>query len=161
MRSEAILFSLLFTADAYSSRWGFMVIFWNFAGVPFVSFQPGFSLFCSDSLAQTYVYAVVYMASHDPSQYRFSTPVYVIMFSLLLSAYYVYVHFHYLRGVQANSYIAGTRLCRKNPGSRCSARASTPSATPSPSCRGVLSKTRNSSRLSTGEAILGISVVLN
>jgi hypothetical protein len=40
---------------------------------------------------QSYVYSVVYMASHDPSKYQFSTSTYVIMFTTLLTAYYVYV----------------------------------------------------------------------
>jgi len=31
------------------------------------------------------------MASHDPSKYQFSTATYVIMFTTLLTAYYVYV----------------------------------------------------------------------
>ena len=31
------------------------------------------------------------MASHDPSEYRFSTPTYVLLFSTLLTAYYMYV----------------------------------------------------------------------
>lgn len=42
---------------------------------------------------QTYVYSVVYMASHDPSKYRFSTPTYALMFTVLISAYCVYVVF--------------------------------------------------------------------
>ncbi|TFY77412.1 hypothetical protein EWM64_g6598 [Hericium alpestre] len=53
--------------------WGFMVIFWNFAGVPF-----------------TYVYSVVYMASHEPSEYRFSTPAYIALYMTLITAYYVW-----------------------------------------------------------------------
>lgn len=50
-----------------------MVIFWNFAGVPF-----------------SYVYSVVYMASHDPSKYQFSTPTYVVLYATLLTAYYIW-----------------------------------------------------------------------
>ncbi|KAG1808748.1 ERG4 ERG24 ergosterol biosynthesis protein [Suillus subaureus] len=61
------------TWDMYHEKWGFMVIFWNFAGVPF-----------------TYVYSVVYMASHHPSNYQFSTPTYVILFVILLTAYCMY-----------------------------------------------------------------------
>jgi len=61
------------TWDMYYEKWGFMVIFWNFAGVPF-----------------TYVYSVVYMASHDPSMYRFSTPTYILLFTTLLTAYYIW-----------------------------------------------------------------------
>lgn len=30
------------------------------------------------------------MASHDPSKYRFSTPTYVVLFTTLLTAYYMY-----------------------------------------------------------------------
>ncbi|KAI4523276.1 ERG4/ERG24 ergosterol biosynthesis protein [Schizophyllum commune Loenen D] len=61
------------TWDMYHEKWGFMVIFWNFAGVPF-----------------SYVYSVVYMASHDPSKYHFSTPVYVLLYTTLLLAYYCF-----------------------------------------------------------------------
>ncbi|KAJ7091410.1 ergosterol biosynthesis ERG4/ERG24 [Mycena belliarum] len=61
------------TWDMYHEKWGFMVIFWNFAGVPF-----------------SYNYSVVYMSRHDPSDYRFSTPVYVFMFGTLLTAYYIW-----------------------------------------------------------------------
>jgi len=38
---------------------------------------------------QSYVYSVVYMASHDPSKYRFSTPTYIALYTTLLTAYYV------------------------------------------------------------------------
>ncbi|TDL23613.1 ERG4/ERG24 ergosterol biosynthesis protein [Rickenella mellea] len=61
------------TWDMFHEKWGFMVIFWNFAGVPF-----------------TYVYSVVYMASHDPSKYRFSTPTYIALYATLLTAYYIF-----------------------------------------------------------------------
>ncbi|KAI0035299.1 ERG4/ERG24 ergosterol biosynthesis protein [Vararia minispora EC-137] len=60
------------TWDMFHEKWGFLVIFWNFAGVPF-----------------TYAYSVVYMASHDPSKYQFSTPTYVALFTTLLTAYYM------------------------------------------------------------------------
>ncbi|KAL0065809.1 C-24(28) sterol reductase [Marasmius tenuissimus] len=61
------------TWDMFHEKWGFMVIFWNFAGVPF-----------------SYVYSVVYMASHDPSKYQFSTPTYIALYTTLLTAYYVW-----------------------------------------------------------------------
>ncbi|THV02473.1 ERG4/ERG24 ergosterol biosynthesis protein [Dendrothele bispora CBS 962.96] len=61
------------TWDMYHEKWGFMVIFWNLAGVPF-----------------SYVYSVVYMASHDSSKYRFSTPTYIALYTTLLTAYYVW-----------------------------------------------------------------------
>ncbi|KAG5723670.1 Delta(24(24(1)))-sterol reductase [Termitomyces sp. T112] len=61
------------TWDMYHEKWGFLVIFWNLAGVPF-----------------SYVYSVVYMASHDFSTYRFSTLTYIIMYATLLTAYYIW-----------------------------------------------------------------------
>ncbi|PFH51778.1 hypothetical protein AMATHDRAFT_141557 [Amanita thiersii Skay4041] len=61
------------TWDMYHEKWGFMVIFWNLAGVPF-----------------SYVYSVVYMASHDPELYRFPTPTYYLLFGTLLTAYYIW-----------------------------------------------------------------------
>ncbi|KAG5338687.1 hypothetical protein C0989_006655 [Termitomyces sp. Mn162] len=38
----------------------------------------------------SYVYSVVYMASHDFSTYRFSTLTYIIMYATLLTAYYIW-----------------------------------------------------------------------
>jgi delta24(24(1))-sterol reductase len=77
----------------FHEKWGFMVIFWNFAGVPFVSLWNHFwsRRYSDATVTQTYVYSVVYMASHEPEKYRFSTPVYVALFGTLLTAYYVWV----------------------------------------------------------------------
>ncbi|CAL1715031.1 unnamed protein product [Somion occarium] len=61
------------TWDMFHEKWGFLVIFWNFAGVPF-----------------SYIYSVVYMASHDPSKYRFSTTTYVALYATLLTSYYIW-----------------------------------------------------------------------
>ncbi|KIK61797.1 hypothetical protein GYMLUDRAFT_42843 [Collybiopsis luxurians FD-317 M1] len=61
------------TWDMYHEKWGFMVIFWNLAGVPF-----------------SYVYSVVYMASHDSSKYKFSTPTYIALYTTLCTAYYIW-----------------------------------------------------------------------
>lgn len=61
------------TWDMFYEKWGWMVIFWNFAGVPF-----------------TYCYSIVYMATHDPETYRFSTPTYIFMYALLLFAHFVF-----------------------------------------------------------------------
>ena len=44
--------------------------------------------------SKTYVYSVVYMASHDPSMYRFSTPIYILLFTTLITAYYMSVLFN-------------------------------------------------------------------
>lgn len=57
----------------FHEKWGFMVIFWNFAGVPF-----------------TYCYSIVYMAAHPPHYYRFSTPTYIGMYSLLIFVHWVF-----------------------------------------------------------------------
>lgn len=59
--------------DMFHEKWGFMVIFWNFAGVPF-----------------TYCYSIVFMAAHPPHYYRFSTPTYIAMFSLLIFVHWVF-----------------------------------------------------------------------
>ena len=77
----------------FHEKWGFMVIFWNFAGVPFVSLWNHFwsRSYPDATVTQTYVYSVVYMVSHEPEKYRFSTPVYVALFGTLLTAYYVWV----------------------------------------------------------------------
>ena len=61
------------TWDMFHEKWGFMVIFWNFAGVPF-----------------TYCYSIVYMARTNPEAYRFSTLTYVFMYALLLFAHFVF-----------------------------------------------------------------------
>ena len=66
-----------------------MVIFWNFAGVPFVRFHVFFLKKYLLNILQSYVYSVVYMASHDPSKYRFSTATYVVLYTTLLTAYYM------------------------------------------------------------------------
>ncbi|KZV84349.1 ERG4/ERG24 ergosterol biosynthesis protein [Exidia glandulosa HHB12029] len=61
------------TWDMFHEKWGFMVIFWNFAGVPF-----------------TYCYSILYMATHDPAKYKFSTLGYVALYATLLTAYYIF-----------------------------------------------------------------------
>jgi len=70
-----------------------MVIFWNFSGVPFVSSDPficQFFLVDPSYARQSYVYSVVYMASHDPAKYHFSIPGYILIYSVLLTAYYIW-----------------------------------------------------------------------
>ena len=51
---------------------------------------------------QTYVYSVVYMASHDPSKYQYSTLGYVAIYTTLCTAYYVYV-FHFCQTFTHNA----------------------------------------------------------
>lgn len=71
-----------------------MVIFWNFAGVPFVSsLENKLVAPTPDEISyyQTYCYSIIYMASHDPSKYQFSTPAYIALYATLLTAYYMFV----------------------------------------------------------------------
>lgn len=70
-------------------RWGFLVIFWNFAGVPFVSALESQYVSDIELLEKSYIYSVVYMSTHDPENYRFSMPTYVIMYATLLTAYFM------------------------------------------------------------------------
>lgn len=73
------------------------------------------------------------MASHDPSLYRFPTPVYVILFSTLLTAYYMCAS-NFIDAVDPLTIIVvGTPPCRKRAVSRCRRKESPPSARPSPS----------------------------
>ena len=99
---------------------------------------------------QSYAYSVVYMASHDPSKYRFSTPTYVAMFATLLTAYYMYVlgvHKPY----QPNRFVsAGILPCHRRADSRCRRRASSNIAIPSLSFQAVPSRTLPLFRLLMG-----------
>lgn len=61
------------TWDIFYEKWGWMLIFWNFAGVPFV--------YCFNSM---------YLASRQPGVEVHSLPYTVMCFALLLSAYYVW-----------------------------------------------------------------------
>lgn len=135
-----------------SIRWGFMVIFWNFAGVPFVWVSLITYLPLTNITFQTYVYSVVYMASHDPSKYRFSTPVYVLLFTTLLTAYYMLVYlFYFVASIMTVTFnIAGIRQCHRRADLRCRPRAFTLSAIRSRNCQGALSKTQLTYRLHTG-----------
>ncbi|PHH56842.1 delta(24(24(1)))-sterol reductase [Coxiella burnetii] len=59
------------TWDIFYEKWGWMLIFWNFAGVPFV--------YCFNSM---------YIASHTPFEH--SLPYTLLCFALLIGAYYVW-----------------------------------------------------------------------
>lgn len=58
--------------DMFHEKFGFMLIFWNMAGVPF-----------------TYCYPILYMARNHPDKYQFPTLVYAALFTTLCCAYYV------------------------------------------------------------------------
>ena len=61
------------TWDMAYEKFGFMLCFWNFAGVPF-----------------TYCYPILWLINHHPDEYRWSIPTYVALYGTLLSAYYVF-----------------------------------------------------------------------
>ena len=144
------------TWDMFHEKWGFMVIFWNFAGVPFVSLSDHFwsRSYSDTTVTQTYVYSVVYMASHEPEKYRFSTPVYVALFGTLLTAYYVCVARKsiLLLLVDLMLYLlAGIPLCLKKVASRCRHKVTTTTVGRSPNCHGAQSRTRPTSKQRMGK----------
>lgn len=61
------------TWDMYYEKWGFMLIFWNLAGVPL-----------------SYCHCTIYLANHDPSEYAWSKPFLVWMYVSYLFAYWVW-----------------------------------------------------------------------
>lgn len=61
------------TWDMFYEKAGFLVSYWNLAGVPF-----------------TYCYSIVYMSQHDPATYRFSTLGYVALYGTLLFVHWVF-----------------------------------------------------------------------
>ena len=86
------------------------------------------------------------MASHDPSNYRFSTSTYVIMFTTLLTAYYMYALF-ICKLYYPNRFVpVGIPRCHRRADSRCRLRVSSTIAKLSLNCHGVLSRTLPSFR---------------
>lgn len=61
------------TWDMSHEKWGFMLIFWNMAGVPL-----------------TYCHGVLYLALQPPEKYNWSVMTNVALFVMLLAAYYVF-----------------------------------------------------------------------
>jgi len=61
------------TFDMSHEKWGYMLIFWNMAGVPL-----------------TYCQGALYLVRNDPSVYKWSIPVNVAVYVTLLCAYYVF-----------------------------------------------------------------------
>jgi delta24(24(1))-sterol reductase len=59
--------------DMFYEKFGFILIFWNIAGVPF-----------------TYCYNTLYMASHAPSEYQLSTGYQIFLFCLITFAHFVH-----------------------------------------------------------------------
>jgi len=61
------------TWDMVYEKFGWLLSFWNLAGVPF-----------------TYSYSIVFMATHDPAMYKFPLWANIALYATLLTAYYVF-----------------------------------------------------------------------
>ncbi|KAL1967298.1 hypothetical protein VTN77DRAFT_3344 [Rasamsonia byssochlamydoides] len=61
------------TWDMYYEKWGFMLIFWNLAGVPL-----------------SYCHCTIYLANHDPATYRWNRYVLVLLYIAYLFVYWVW-----------------------------------------------------------------------
>lgn len=57
----------------FYEKWGFMLIFWNMAGVPF-----------------TYIHCTLFLAKHSPLEYQWSTAYQASLFVTLVTAYYIW-----------------------------------------------------------------------
>lgn len=61
------------TWDVYYEKWGFMLIFWNLAGVPL-----------------SYCHCTIYLANHEPSLYRWNRLFLAGLFVLYLTIYWIW-----------------------------------------------------------------------
>ncbi|KAF3022373.1 C-24(28) sterol reductase [Penicillium rubens] len=61
------------TWDMYYEKWGFMLIFWNLAGVPL-----------------SYCHCTIYLANHDPAEYRWNRYFLAFLFAAYLFVYWVW-----------------------------------------------------------------------
>jgi delta24(24(1))-sterol reductase len=61
------------TWDMYYEKWGFMLIFWNLAGVPL-----------------TYIHCTVYLANHHPSTYTWNKYALAVLYLAYLFVYWVW-----------------------------------------------------------------------
>lgn len=64
---------ILTTWDMYFEKWGFMLIFWNLAGVPL-----------------TYCHCILYLANHHPDTYRMNRFALTLFFAVYLFVYWVW-----------------------------------------------------------------------
>lgn len=64
---------IITTWDMYYEKLGFMLTFWNLAGVP-----------------MTYCHCTLYMANHHPSEYAWSKPMLVLFYTSYLFVYWVW-----------------------------------------------------------------------
>ncbi|KAI9698579.1 MAG: hypothetical protein M1812_008439 [Candelaria pacifica] len=61
------------TWDMYYEKWGFMLIFWNLAGVPL-----------------SYCHCTIYLANHSPSNYHWNRPFLIFLYVAYLFVYWVW-----------------------------------------------------------------------
>jgi Delta24(24(1))-sterol reductase len=61
------------TWDMYYEKWGFMLIFWNMAGVPL-----------------SYCHCTMYLANHDPAEYRWNPYLLALLFAAYIFVYWVW-----------------------------------------------------------------------
>jgi Delta24(24(1))-sterol reductase len=59
--------------DMYFEKWGFMLIFWNLAGVPL-----------------SYCHCTIFLANHHPDEYRWPKWALVLLFSTYLVVYWIW-----------------------------------------------------------------------
>lgn len=64
---------LIGSRDMYYEKWGFMLIFWNLAGVPL-----------------SYCHCTIYLANHAPSMYRWNRFALVLFYASYLFIYWVW-----------------------------------------------------------------------
>ncbi|KAF3762901.1 hypothetical protein M406DRAFT_342020 [Cryphonectria parasitica EP155] len=64
---------IITTWDMYYEKWGFMLIFWNMAGVPL-----------------SYCHCTIYLANHDPSEYRWNRVFLTFLFAAYIFVYWVW-----------------------------------------------------------------------
>src|SRR4051812_18907603 len=62
-----------FSRDMYYEKWGFMLIFWNMAGVPL-----------------SYCHCTIYLASHHPDEYRWNRYALAALFVSYLFVYWIW-----------------------------------------------------------------------
>lgn len=61
------------TWDMYYEKWGFMLIFWNMSGVPL-----------------SYCHCTIYLANHDPAEYRWNRVFLAFLFAAYIFVYWVW-----------------------------------------------------------------------
>ncbi|KAK4050112.1 C-24(28) sterol reductase [Microbotryomycetes sp. JL201] len=80
------------TWDMNFEKFGWLLSYWNFAGVPF-----------------SYAFGAVYMATHDPATYRYPTAVYVFLFVFLTVSHALFDvamgQKSYFKAIETNTFI--------------------------------------------------------